>query len=273
MKTTVSKGGNSVLADPGCSHFPASIARDTCPDAFSQGATYPLAVVAELIGEPARAAILIASLDRRARTAGELAMIANISAQSASGHLSKLVDGGLLTVQSSGRHRYYSMAGADVAHAIETLGSIATRPVSRSSRPGAAGTISRRMNAEIYVARSCYDHLAGRVAVEMTRALEERKVIRAVGEREYELGGHGRRWFAELGVDVFALRRARRSFARRCLDWTEREPHLAGALGAAMLVRMVGLGWVVRGRETRVVRITHLGARELHTQFGVVVQS
>jgi hypothetical protein len=82
MKTTVSKGGNSVLADPGCSHFPASIARDTCPDAFSQGATYPLAVVAELIGEPARAAILIASLDGRARTAGELAMIANISAQS-----------------------------------------------------------------------------------------------------------------------------------------------------------------------------------------------
>jgi hypothetical protein len=124
------------------------------------------------------------------------------------------------------------------------------------------------MNAEIYVARSCYDHLAGRVAVEMTRALEERKVIRAVGEREYELDEHGRRWFAELG-----LRRARRSFARRCLDWTEREPHLAGALGAAMLVRMVGLGWVVRGRETRVVRITHLGARELHTQFGVVVQS
>src|ERR1700720_1288055 len=169
MKTPLSKGGNSVLADPSCSHLPASIAHDTYPDTFSQGATYPLAVVAELIGEAARAAILIALLDGRARTAGELAMIANISAQSASGHLSKLVVGGLLTVQSSGRHRYYSMAGADVAHAIETLGSIATRPVSRASRPGAAGTISRRMNAEIYVARSCYDHLAGRVAVEMTR--------------------------------------------------------------------------------------------------------
>jgi len=272
MKTTISKGGNSVSTDPGCSQFPASIAHDTYPDAFSQGATYPLAVVAELIGEAARAAILIASLDGRARTAGELAMIANISAQSASGHLSKLVDGGLLTVQSSGRHRYYSMARADVAHAIETLGSIATRPASWASRSGAVGTSSRRLSAEIYVARSCYDHLAGRVAVEMTRALEESKVIRASGEREYELGRDGRSWFAELGVDVDGLRQTRRSFARRCLDWTERQPHLAGALGAAILARMVGLGWVVRGRETRVVRITHLGARELHARFGVVVK-
>jgi DNA-binding transcriptional ArsR family regulator len=272
MKTTSTKSGNSVSADPACSHLRASIARDTYPDAFSEGATYPLAVVAELIGEAARAAILIASLDGRVRTAGELALIANISAQSASGHLSKLVDGGLLTVQSSGRHRYYRMAGADVAHAIETLGSIATRPVSKLSRSGVAGAISRRMNAEIYVARSCYDHLAGRVAVEMTRALEESKVIRAFGEREYELGRDGRSWFAELGVDVDGLRQTRRSFARRCLDWTERRPHLAGALGAAMLARIVRLGWVARGRETRVVRITHLGARELHARFGVAVQ-
>jgi DNA-binding transcriptional ArsR family regulator len=270
MKTTFSKDGNSVLPDPGCSHFPASIARDSYPDTFSQGATYPLAVVAELIGDAARAAILIASLDGRARTAGELAMIANISAQSASGHLSKLVDGGLLTVQNSGRHRYYAMAGADVAHAIETLGSIATRPVSRGSRSGAAGTISRRMNAEIYVARSCYDHLAGRVAVEMTRALEERKVIRAVGEREYELGADGRRWFVELGVDVDGLRQTRRAFARRCLDWTERRPHLAGALGAAMFSRMLQAGWIARRRETRVVRITHVGAKELPGRLGIV---
>jgi DNA-binding transcriptional ArsR family regulator len=274
MKTIFSNDGNSVSTDPGCSNSPASIARDTYrdtySDTFSEGATYPLAVVAELIGEAARAAILIALLDGRARTAGELAMIANISAQSASGHLSKLVDGGLLRVQSSGRHRYYSVAGADVAHAIETLGSIATRPVSRASRSDAAGTISRRMNAEIYVARSCYDHLAGRVAVEMTRALEEQEVIRAVGEREYELGRDGRRWFVELGVDVDSLRQTRRAFARRCLDWTERRPHLAGALGAAMFSRMLQVGWIARRRETRVVRITHVGAKQLPERLGIV---
>jgi hypothetical protein len=126
------------------------------------------------------------------------------------------------------------------------------------------------MNAEIYVARSCYDHLAGRVAVEMTRALEERKVIRAVGEREYELGADGRRWFVELGVDVDGLRQTRRAFARRCLDWTERRPHLAGALGAAMFSRMLQAGWIARRRETRVVRITHVGAKELPGRFGIV---
>src|SRR5271154_1106702 len=124
MKTTSTKSGNSVSADPACSHLRASIARDTYPDTFSEGATYPLAVVAELIGEPARAAILIALLDGKARTAGELALTANISAQSASAHLSKLIDGGLLTVRSAGRHRYYALNGPDVAHALEALGSI-----------------------------------------------------------------------------------------------------------------------------------------------------
>src|SRR5262250_997670 len=131
----------------------------------SMNTTYPLAAVGELIGEPARATILVSLLDGRARPAGELAFTANISAQSASAHLSKLVDGGLLFVQSSGRHRYYNLAGPEVAHALEALGAISTKPRSADAR--------RSLPSEdMYTARSCYDHLAGRVAVELAQALE-----------------------------------------------------------------------------------------------------
>jgi DNA-binding transcriptional ArsR family regulator len=227
--------------------------------------TYPIAVVGELIGEPARAAILIALLDGRARTAGELSLTADISAQSASAHLSKLVDGGLLTVGRTGRHRYYAMAGPDVAHALEALGSISTLPRSRIA------ALRPRASDEMYTARTCYDHLAGRIAVELSGALEKSGVIRRRGERDYELGRAGRAWFANLGIDVDALHRLRRTFARQCLDWTERRPHIAGALGAALCSRLVALGWIARRRDTRALRITHHGARELHSRLGVTV--
>src|SRR5215470_16751491 len=140
--------------------------------------TYPLASVGELIGEPARASILIALLGGRALTAGELALTAGVSPQSASAHLSKLVDGGLLSVQSGGRHRYYKLAGAEIARALEALGAISTRP----RRP--VPLHSPDADA-MRAARSCYDHLAGRVAVELTASLESEKVIRSFGEREY----------------------------------------------------------------------------------------
>jgi DNA-binding transcriptional ArsR family regulator len=229
-------------------------------------ARHSIAVVGELIGEAGRAAILIALLDGRARTAGELSLVANVSASSASGHLAKLVDGGLLAVQSSGRHRYFQLTGPEVAQAIEALGSIATRSKAARNctllaRP--VDSLRRRASEEMHLARSCYDHLAGRVAVEMTRALEARHAIRACSETAYLLGRDGLAWFAELGVDVEAARRSRRSFARRCLDWTERRPHLAGGLGAALFARMLGLGWIARRRDSRVVRITHEGEREL----------
>src|SRR5881392_3528020 len=146
----------------------------------TMNATYPVATVAELIGDPARAAILVALLDARARTAGELAFTANISAQSASGHLSKLLDGGLLTVRNTGRHRYYSLAGPEVAHALEALGSIGTKPCTAPIRP--------RASADLYTARSCYDHLAGRIAVELARSLETSGILRAKAQAEYELG-------------------------------------------------------------------------------------
>src|SRR5260370_13193554 len=229
-------------------------------------ASYPIAAVAELIGEPARAAILIMLADGRALAAGELGGAAGVSAPSASAHLSKLGGGGLLSVQSEGRHRYYTMASPDVGDAIEALGAIATNP----RGPGVTPPPETRA---LYSLRSCYDHLAGRVAVELTSALERSRVIRLRGERHYELGPEGPIWFETLGLDAAALCRSRRTFARRCLDWTERRPHLAGALGAALFSRLMALGWVVRLPKTRALRITHRGAGELEGRFGILARA
>jgi DNA-binding transcriptional ArsR family regulator len=227
-------------------------------------ATYPIAAVGELIGENARAAMLIALLDEKALPAGELARLAGISAQSASGHLSKLVDGGLLRAESSGRQRLYRIAKPEVAYALEALGTIATaspvRNIVRDPRIEALRT-----------ARSCYDHLAGRLAVEMRQKLESSNLIRARSNRQYEVAPRGEAWLAKLGVDVEQVRCSRRSFARECLDWTERTPHLAGALGAAILSRFLTLGWVARRPKTRALRITHRGAREFHARFGILL--
>ncbi len=224
-------------------------------------ARYPLAAVAELIGEPARAAMLIALVDGRALPAGELARSAGISAQSASGHLGKLVLGGLLSVSSSGRHRYYRLAAPEVAHALEALGAISTARgvgVPRSPRP-----------EPLHEARLCYDHLAGRVGVEITAALERAGALEASGERDFVLGPRGEDAFGGIGLDLAALRGARRAFARRCLDWTERRPHLAGALGAALCARLLELEWLARTPKSRALRITHRGARGLAERFGV----
>jgi DNA-binding transcriptional ArsR family regulator len=229
-------------------------------------ATYPIAAVAELIGEPARAAILVALTDGRALPAGELARAASVSAQSASGHLSKLVGGGLLSVRSEGRHRYYRMSGPEVGYAIEALGVISTAP----PRPGARRSPETMALTKI---RSCYDHLAGRVAVDLARTLETSGVIRPRGARDYELGPDGQAWFGRLGVDTDALRGSRRAFARRCLDWTERKPHLAGALGAALFSRLVASGWIAALPRTRALRITHRGARELDGRLGIAAHA
>jgi DNA-binding transcriptional ArsR family regulator len=209
---------------------------------------------------------MVSLMDGRARTAGELAFTANVSAQSASGHLAKLVDGGLLTVRSSGRHRYFSLAGPEVANALEALGTVATtQPSVRVIRP-------RSNNAEMFIARTCYDHLAGRIAVELARKIEEESAISAQGKHDYELGRCGREYFAKLGIEVDRLHGSRRSFARRCVDWTERRPHIAGALGAAICARFVALRWIVPRRDSRAVRVTHEGAQALRKRFGITTE-
>jgi DNA-binding transcriptional ArsR family regulator len=233
------------------------------------GVTYAIAGIGELFGDPARASILVALLDGKARTAGELALAGSISAQSASGHLAKLTLGGLLMVRSQGRHRYYELANAEVAHALEAAGSVGTlHSNGAGSSERASAVNSRNASSDIRMARSCYDHLAGVVAVDLTRRMEASGAIRACGEWEYELGRGGEQFFGKLGVEVDAIRHGRRTFARRCLDWTERKPHLAGALGAALFARLVQRGWVVRKRDSRVMRVTHLGERKIAELIG-----
>lgn len=221
-------------------------------------AKFPLADAAALIADPARAAMLMELLDGRAWPAGELARAANISPQSASMHLGQLLDGGLVEAAREGRHRYYRIAGTEVAHAIEALGIISTP---RKRKPiGEDGAIR--------YARSCYDHLAGELAVRLTEAFEQKELLVARGQREYELTPRGEEFFHEWRIDVRALRAARRSFARRCFDWTERRDHLAGALGGAVFGRLIERRWIARDPKSRVVHVLQNGRRHLEQLLG-----
>jgi DNA-binding transcriptional ArsR family regulator len=224
--------------------------------------THPISSIGELIGDPSRAAMLIALLGAKDLSAGDLARVAGASPQSASAHLSKLVDGGLLTARSEGRNRYYRISKPEVVHALEALGAIATAP-------SLAHVMRSPADLDLCRARSCYDHLAGQLGVAITEKLETLKVIQAGSGRDYAIGSRGTKWFANLEIDAGALQNARRKFARRCLDWTERKPHLAGALGAALFDRMIASGWLARRRDTRALRVTERGARELRVRFGL----
>ena len=197
--------------------------------------------------------MLTALLDGKPRSAGELALAAGISAQSASMHLAHLLEGGFLRVRREGRHRYYCLAGSQIAHAIESLGSISTP---QPYRPSGA-------NQALCYARTCYDHLAGSLAVRLAAALERKQFIARRSEREYELTPVGEHFLREWQIDVDQLRRCRRSFARPCLDWTERKNHLAGAVGAAICQKLVEFRWIMRDQRSRAVHVSPTGEREL----------
>lgn len=222
---------------------------------------HALSATAALIADPGRAAMLLALLDGRALTAGELARAAEVSAQSASGHLAKLVAGGLVLVHPQGRHRYYRMAGPEVGSVLETLGVIATTRPPRQ-------LVRTPHDAALCFARTCYDHLAGTLAVNLALRLEGQGVIAAsgAGEREYVLGPDGGDWLGRwLGID-FERERLRRQgrgrvMARRCMDWTERRPHIGGALGVTLLDTFVDRGWLARKADTRALRVTDRGRR------------
>jgi DNA-binding transcriptional ArsR family regulator len=214
---------------------------------------FPLASTAALIADPARAAMLTALLDGAVRSAGELAIVAGISAHSASMHLAQLLQGGFVKVSRDGRYRHYCLAGARIAQAVESLGSISTPQAYRPSGASQA----------LCYARTCYDHLAGNLAVRLTAALERKRFIVAQGEREYELTAGGERFLRGWGIDVDELRRSRRNFARRCLDWTERREHLAGAVGAAICQKLMEFRWITRGQRSRAVHLSRTGEREL----------
>jgi DNA-binding transcriptional ArsR family regulator len=211
-----------------------------------------LAAVAGLLADPARVTMLDRLLAGRALAAGELASSAGVAPPTASAHLRRLLDGGLVAVEARGRHRYYRLAGPAVAEAMEALSLIARpRPV-RSLRE------SQRAEA-LRFARSCYDHLAGMAGVALTGALLHTGALRPAGDRDFVLTPAGERLLGGLGIDLAGLRRQRRAFARGCLDWTERTPHLSGALGAALLERLLELGWLAPGRVPRGLLLTAAG--------------
>jgi len=202
--------------------------------------------------------MLTALLDARPLSAGELARAANVSAQSASMHLAQLLAGGFLRVLREGRHRFYRIASPDIAHAIEALGTISTAqryPLSITNR-------------DLCYARTCYDHLAGELGVKLSAALEHHRLLLPRGEEEYEVTRRGEDLLARWQIDLESLRKARRPFARRCLDWTERQYHLAGALGAAICQRFLDAHWIRREKQSRIVHLTPAGEQELIHLFG-----
>jgi DNA-binding transcriptional ArsR family regulator len=216
---------------------------------------------ASLIGDPTRATFLMALSEGQSLPAGELARRAGVTASTASIQLAKLVDGGLLTVERHGRHRYYSLAEPAIAAAIESLAVIAPRRPASSLRQA-------RIGSNLQAARTCYDHLAGALGVALFEALLERRLLTP----ELEPTRSGSRRLDDLGVDVDGAAEGRRAFARRCLDWSERRDHLAGALGAAIAHRFFELGWIERSTSSRAVRVTEAGrtglAHELAVRLG-----
>ena len=215
----------------------------------------PVAQISQLIGEPGRFRMLIALLNAHGCSASELAMAAGVSPQTASSHLSKLLSGDLVVCEQSGRQRVFHLKNRDVAAAVEALGALA-HGQKDSSVP------------EIRFARTCYDHLAGMLAIALRDELIRTGVLRQ-REKGFEVTDRGQHRLNELSIDVEALRRMRRGFGNRCLDWTERHPHVGGALGAAILTRFLELRWIARVRGTRAVRVTHTGERGFEGMFEI----
>lgn len=218
-------------------------------------AVSPITRIACLIGESGRIQMLTALLDGCGHSATELAMAAALSPQSASAHLSKLLTGGLVVCERSGRRRLFRLKNADVAAAIEALGALAD-----DSRLPAM--------PEMRFARTCYDHLAGVLAIALRNQLLRNGALRHQGNA-FAVTPAGKRLLCTLDIDADSLRGLRRSFARKCLDWTERHHHIGGALGAALLDRFIEMKWLTRMRETRAIRLTHAGESGLEQVFSV----
>lgn len=220
-----------------------------------------IAEAAALIGDPSRATMLSAMMDGRALTATELAHASGITPQTASGHLARLAEAKLIAVEKQGRHRYYRLANEHVAQVLESLAVLAVHGAPRH-RPTGPRDDAMKM------ARTCYDHLAGKLGVALTQALLERGVIVEKPEA-FEITRSGRDRLSDFGIDVDAIEKSRRAHASRCLDWSERTPHLGGALGAAVLGEIESRKWISRKKGSRAVSITPLGSVELKKVFGI----
>jgi DNA-binding transcriptional ArsR family regulator len=242
-----------------------------------------IARIGALVADPARARMLMALGDGRALAASVLADEAGVAASTASAHLAKLVDGGLLTVAQHGRHRYFALAGPQVGALIETLAGLAPPAPVSSLRQGTRAHAVR-------TARTCYDHLAGRLGTGLMGALLERGLLTggdgtfdpetahsdrlsAPGsDHDYRLTERGHDELGAFGVDFDGLAARPRPLIRYCVDWSEQRHHLAGSLGAALAARMLDLGWVSRARRGRAVYVTRAGSKGLAQTFGLEVE-
>ncbi len=218
-----------------------------------------IAAAAALLADPTRAGFVVALSDGRALPAGELARRGRVAPSTATAHLTKLVEQRLLVVEAQGRHRYYRLANPAVVRALEALAAIACPAPIRSLRASEEA-------AALHAARTCYDHLAGALGVALTRALVDRDVLDAVVDG-YAVTPRGTALLKEFGLDLDIVRRRTRLFAPRCLDWSERQHHVAGALGAALAGRLFELGWIARVPVTRAVRVTKDGQEGLRERF------
>jgi DNA-binding transcriptional ArsR family regulator len=213
--------------------------------------------VAAAIGEPARARMLYCLMDGHARTGTELAVVAGVSPSTASVHLTRLKDERLVKVQVQGKHRYYSLAGTDVAAVLEGLQVIAG---------GKTVSFKPTTPAPLRAARTCYDHMAGALGVEMHDRLQQMGWLL---ENSRDLTAAGLRGCEAMGVDVGGARAARRRFAYPCLDWSERRAHLGGSLAAALFGLALRKRWVAQELDSRALQVTSLGRRELASRFDV----
>jgi DNA-binding transcriptional ArsR family regulator len=219
---------------------------------------------AALIADPARAAMLIMLVDGRAHPAGELAYCAGVSAQTASSHLAKLLAGGLLSVEREGRHRYYRLAGPRVVSLLEHLASVGPSEPMRMRRRAPNRAVER-----LRFARCCYDHLAGTLSVGITKAMLGHGYLAQGDGKAFIVPPGGVEWFGHLGLDVDRITPGRHGIACQCLDWTEREHHLAGPLGTHFLARACDLGWFQRPPSTRAVDVTPKGWQALKAHLGL----
>jgi DNA-binding transcriptional ArsR family regulator len=222
-----------------------------------------IAMIAALVGDPARSNMLTALMTGRALTASELAQEAGIMPQTASSHLAKLEAGGLIEPEKQGRHRYYRLTGPDVAGVLEGLAGLAARAGHMRVRTGPKDPALRR-------ARICYDHLAGDLGVQMLDSMKKQRLVRA-SKQAIELTHEGRRFMADaLQIDTDTLAHPRRPVCKACLDWSERRHHLAGTLGAAMMARFTELKWAARDDApgSRVVNFTRNGEKRFAALFG-----
>jgi DNA-binding transcriptional ArsR family regulator len=222
-----------------------------------------IADIAAVLGDPARAKMVSALMGGGMLNAGDLAFAAQVSAQTASGHLAKLVEAGLLAGEKRGRFRFFRLASAQVARMLEEIMAVAAKPTRRYQ------PLWMRDEA-LRSARTCYDHLAGRLGVALAASLAQRGFV-LFDQDGGVVTEPGAQFLNQLGLDLACAAQQRRRFCRPCLDWSEQRPHLGGAVGAALAQRCFALGWVARIKDSRAVAITDTGRARFLTKFGIAI--